>query len=64
MTIATVPIRAAEFRAKPRVEPGNRIAAVLKRAVALSSDAVVLTIASPFIAIWFVYRTLKRWIVG
>ena len=33
---------------------------VYKRAVWLMSDAVVLTIAAPFIAIWWFGRAIKR----
>lgn len=34
------------------------------RALALASDAVVLTIAAPFFAVWFVVRAAKRLIRG
>ena len=34
---------------------------ILKRTVALASDAVVLTVAAPFIGGWFVYKAVKRW---
>jgi hypothetical protein len=32
-----------------------------RQTIALASDAVVLTLASPFIAGWFVIRAIKRW---
>ena len=35
-------------------------APVLKRAVTLTSDAIVLTIASPFFAIWWIVRAVRR----
>lgn len=34
--------------------------AVLKRTVTLASDAVVLTLASPFFAVWWTYKMVKR----
>lgn len=34
---------------------------ILKRTIALASDAVVLTVAAPFIGGWFVYKIVKRW---
>ncbi len=33
---------------------------VYKRAVWLTADAIVLTIASPFFAVWWVARAIKR----
>lgn len=33
---------------------------VYKRAIWLTSDAIVLTIAAPFFAIWWIGRTIKR----
>lgn len=33
---------------------------VYKRAIWLMSDAVVLTIASPFFAVWWIARAIKR----
>lgn len=53
---------AARARAVPPEKEPSRLVVFAKRTVALSSDAVVLTIAAPFLAIWFVYRTLKKWI--
>ncbi|MGQ0455424.1 MAG: hypothetical protein ACT4OU_00020 [Hyphomicrobium sp.] len=53
---------AAAPRSRPPEKTSPRILVVAKRGVALSSDAVVLTIAAPFLAIWFVYRTLKKWL--
>ena len=41
---------------------GTRIfpATVLKRTLTLASDAVVLTLASPFFAVWWTYKMVKR----
>jgi hypothetical protein len=33
---------------------------VYKRAVYLMSDAIVLTIASPFLAVWWIVRAVRR----
>ena len=33
---------------------------VLKRTLTLTSDAIVLTLASPFFAVWWAYRMVKR----
>ena len=33
---------------------------VYKRALSLTMDAIVLTLASPFFAVWWVARTIKR----
>lgn len=33
---------------------------IYKRAVWLMSDAVVLTIAAPFFAVWWIGRAIKR----
>ena len=35
-------------------------APLFKRAVTLTSDAIVLTIASPFFAIWWIVRAVRR----
>ncbi|MEQ1651512.1 MAG: hypothetical protein ABL897_03400 [Hyphomicrobium sp.] len=34
---------------------------VMKRALYLTSDAIVLTLASPFFAIWWSVRAVRRW---
>jgi hypothetical protein len=41
---------------------GSRMYAtpVYKRAVYLLSDAIVLTIASPFLAVWWIVRAMRR----
>jgi hypothetical protein len=41
---------------------GSRMYAtpVLKRAFSLMSDAIVLTIASPFLAVWWIVRAMRR----
>ena len=33
---------------------------VLKRTLTLSSDAIVLTLASPFFAVWWAFTLVKR----
>lgn len=33
---------------------------ILKRAICLTSDAIVLTIASPFLAVWWIVRAVRR----
>jgi hypothetical protein len=35
--------------------------APLRRGIGLMSDAIVLTLASPFFGIWFLYRAVRRW---
>ena len=45
-----------------RLEEGQAMYAtpVYKRALSLTSDAIVLTLASPFFAVWWIARTIKR----
>jgi hypothetical protein len=35
-------------------------APIYKRALSLTSDAIILTLASPFLVVWWLVRTLKR----
>ena len=36
--------------------PRSKLMAAARRGIGLTSDLVVLTIASPFFAVWFLYR--------
>lgn len=36
------------------------VAVVAKRALSLTSDAIVLTLAAPFFAVWWMVRTTRR----
>lgn len=40
----------------------SQASGAVKRAIGLGSDAIVLTLASPFFAGWFIFRLMKRWI--
>lgn len=49
--------------ALPRtIEADNAAEWRVPRPIRLASDAVVLTVAAPFIAGWFAYRALRRYI--
>jgi hypothetical protein len=41
---------------------GSRMYAtpIMKRTISLTSDAIVLTLASPFFAVWWIVRTVRR----
>lgn len=49
-----------EYKPPLREGPGMYTDSVYKRAIWLTSDAIVLTIAAPFFAIWWIGRTIKR----
>ncbi len=51
------PLSSGDF--KRRRDPASD-PSIAWRAITLTSDAVVLTIAAPFIAVWYVVRALKR----
>jgi hypothetical protein len=36
------------------------VAMIAKRALSLTSDAIVLTLAAPFLAVWWIVRTSRR----
>jgi hypothetical protein len=40
--------------------PRSRVIAGVRRGICLTSDLIVLTIASPFFAVWFLYRGFLR----
>jgi hypothetical protein len=40
--------------------PPLSVATIAKRALSLTSDAIVLTLAAPFFAVWWVVRMTRR----
>ncbi len=40
--------------------PKSKVVAGVRRGIGLASDAVVLTLASPFFAVWFLYRSTRN----
>jgi hypothetical protein len=40
--------------------PKSKVLAAARRGIGLMSDLIVLTIASPFFAVWFLYRGILR----
>ena len=44
--------------------PKSKALALLRRGIGLASDLVILILASPFFAVWFLYRLVVRMIRG
>jgi hypothetical protein len=44
--------------------PKSKVLALLRRGIGLASDLVILLLASPFFAVWFLYRVVVRLIRG